>query len=71
MAARLGLKPWEAARLQPSEIQELYKGLLWRHSREVEIVAAQTRIIMTSILGDSAASLRDFCRMFPGYDDGH
>lgn len=71
MAARLGLSPRDRDQLQPSEIRDLYDGLLWRRSREIEIVAAQTRIIVQSVLGGDA-TLEDFCLMFPGYvrDDG-
>jgi len=51
MASRLGLKPWEREDLEPAELSEMYEGMLWRHSRQVELVAIQTwliRAMMTS-----------------------
>lgn len=65
MAARLGILPWEAGRLTPTEIRALYDGWRWRHSRGIEMVAVQTTWIR-SMLGE--VSLDQVLGSFPYYD---
>jgi hypothetical protein len=45
MASRLGLKPWEREALEPVEIREMYDGMIWRHSRLVELFGVQTWLV--------------------------
>ena len=66
MAARLGLKPWERERLEPVEIRELYEGMIWRHSRQVELVAIQTWLIRAMM--SSEEKLKPIIDCFPYYE---
>jgi len=70
MAARLGLAPWDRDRLQPAEIWELYDGMMWRHSRQIELVAIQTMYIRTMM--SDKDRLDDILQSFPYYrrDEG-
>ena len=65
MAARLGLRPWERDRLEPVEIREMYDGMMWRHSRQVEVVAIQTWLIRAMMTSDE--KLDSILGAFPYY----
>ena len=65
MAARLGLKPAERDELQPAEIWELYNGMMWRHSRQIEIAATHALLVRAMLTSDDD---RDgILSMFPYY----
>jgi len=66
MAARLGLKPWERDRLEPVEIREMYDGMIWRHSRQVELVAIQTWLVRAMMTKDE--KLATILDSFPYYE---
>ncbi len=65
MAVRLGLKPWESERLTPREIRELYDGMMWRHSRQIEIAATHALLVRAMLVEKDDRD--DLLSMFPYY----
>ncbi len=65
MSARLGLRPWESERLTPREIGELYDGMMWRHSRQIELVATHALLVRAMVTDKDDRN--GILSMFPYY----
>ena len=68
MAARLGLMPWDARRLQPAELKDLFDGWLWRRSRDMEVLGMA--VAWLRCMMDSETTVDHIMDSFPGYDGG-
>lgn len=68
MAARLGIMPWDAARLQPVELKALFDGWIWRRSRDAEVYGMCIAWLRSMLDGET--SIDQIMDSLPGYDGG-
>lgn len=61
--------PWERARLQQSELEALYDGLRWRRSRDMEVAAVLTFMVLQCWTSD--VDIEKVLELLPGYDREH
>ena len=64
----MGLRPWDLERLQPVDLWEMFKGLRWRWSRDLEVAMTAAAVIGNRIpMSGDAVDPFDVARCFPLY----
>jgi hypothetical protein len=70
VAYRLGLRPWDLERLQPVDLWEMFDGLRWRMSRDLEVSVTMAAVVGNRTgMGGEAVDTDRITRAFPFYVD--